>query len=81
MDGNFQQNRYRSRQIDIVDNGNPNIFLTSEAEKAKFGDKADVDKYDRAETAATEDVNVLFILDNSNAHIYIILIVSSGKFR
>ncbi|KAK4521830.1 uncharacterized protein ATC70_004367 [Mucor velutinosus] len=45
----------RSRQIDIVDNGNPNIFLTSEAEKAKFGDKADVDKYDRAETAATED--------------------------
>ncbi|KAL0143474.1 hypothetical protein V8B55DRAFT_1444672 [Mucor lusitanicus] len=55
MDGNFQLKRYKSRQIDIVDDGNPNIFLASEAEKAKFGEKADVDKYDQPEATATED--------------------------
>ncbi|GAN08897.1 hypothetical protein MAM1_0230d08416 [Mucor ambiguus] len=55
MDGNFQQKRYKSRQSEIIDTGNPNIFLTSEAEKSKFGDKADVDKYDRTEAAATEE--------------------------
>lgn len=64
MDGNFQLKRYKSRQIDIVDDGNPNIFLASEAEKAKFGEKADVDKYDQPEATATEDVSSLFALDH-----------------
>lgn len=66
MDGNVQMKRYKSRKIDILDDGAPNIFLDSEAERALFGDKADVDKYARVEAAATEEVNFPFILKISN---------------
>ncbi|KAL9556298.1 hypothetical protein MBANPS3_001917 [Mucor bainieri] len=45
----------RDRKIVIVDNGDPNIFLPFDAEKAKFGERVDVEKYVRQENASSEE--------------------------